>query len=62
MKKNSFITSLSAAICLSGVCMTGHADAQVKDRPLRQAQDRPNVLMIVCDDLNEHKKNEGKTI
>jgi len=48
MKKNRFTKSL-AAICLSGAFAIGNASEKA-----RASKDRPNVLMIVCDDLNDY--------
>jgi len=57
MKKKPFTKFVPLALCLSAACLTGNAGEQMKapkDRPLRQAQGRPNVLLIVCDDLNDY--------
>jgi len=50
MKKNSFARCLTAALCLSGACIAGQAKAQVS-----VPEDRPNVLFIICDDLNDYE-------
>ena len=49
MKKNSFVRCLTAALCLAAACLTGNAGEQV-----RVPTGRPNVLLIVCDDLNDY--------
>ena len=48
-EKNRFARCLTAVICLSSACITGLVHAQVS-----VPKDRPNVLLIVCDDLNDY--------
>jgi arylsulfatase A-like enzyme len=51
MRNIEMIKKTMLCLCVMGMALGVHAAERAKDQPIRQAQDRPNVLFIFADDM-----------